>query len=51
MKAMVHSPEGNTDSFEMVASVLQGDTLAQFLFKNYLLGAFNKFPDFFCTGM
>ena len=26
MKAVVHSPKGDTDSFEMVASVLQGDT-------------------------
>ena len=31
-KAMVQSPDGNTDFFNVVAGVLQGDTLAPFLF-------------------
>ena len=28
----VHSPDGNTDYFDIVAGVLQGDTLAPYLF-------------------
>ena len=28
MKAIVHSLDGNTDFFDLVAGVLQGDTLA-----------------------
>ena len=31
-KAMVRSPDGDTDFFDIVAGVLQGDTLAPFLF-------------------
>ena len=31
-KAMVRSPDGDTDFFSVVAGVLQGDTLAPFLF-------------------
>ena len=31
-KVKVHSPDGNTDYFNIVAGVLQGDTLAQYLF-------------------
>ena len=38
----VHSPDGNTDYFDIVAGVLQGDTLAP-----YIRGAYDKFPDFF----
>ena len=33
MKAMVHSPDGNTDFFDIVTGVLQGDTWAFYLFK------------------
>ena len=31
-KAMIRSPEGKTDVFDIVTEVLQGDTLAAFLF-------------------
>ena len=31
-KAMVHSPDGNTDHFNVVTEVLQGDRLTPFLF-------------------
>ena len=31
-KVKVHSPDGNTDYFDIVAGVLQGDTLAPYLF-------------------
>ena len=31
-KVKVHAPDGNTDYFDIVASVLQGDTLAPYLF-------------------
>ena len=31
-KVKVHSPDGDTDYFNMVADVLQGDTLAPYLF-------------------
>ena len=34
--AMVHSLGGNTDFFEVVAGVLQGDTLAPYIFIIYL---------------
>ena len=30
-KAMIHSPDDNTDFFDIVTGVLQGDTLASFL--------------------
>ena len=36
MKAAVHSPDGNMDFFDIVATVLQGDTLAPYLFMIYL---------------
>jgi hypothetical protein len=29
---MVHSPDGDTDFFDITTGVLQGDTLAPFLF-------------------
>ena len=32
MKVKVHSPDGNTDFFDIVADVLQGDMLAPYLF-------------------
>ena len=32
MKVKVHSPDGDTDFFDIVAGVLQGDTLALYLF-------------------
>ena len=32
MKAMVCSPDGNTDFFNIVTRVLQGDTLVRYLF-------------------
>ena len=32
MKAMVHSPNGDSDFFEIVTGVLEGDILAPFLF-------------------
>ena len=32
MKATVHSPDGDTNFFNIVAGVLQGDTLASYLF-------------------
>ena len=32
MKTLVHSPDGNTDFFKIAAEVLQGDTLAPYLF-------------------
>ena len=32
MKVKVHSPDGGTDFFDIVAGVLQGDTLALYLF-------------------
>ena len=31
-KVKVHSPDGNTDYFDIIAGVLQGDTLAPYLF-------------------
>ena len=31
-KVKVHSPDGDTEYFNIVASVLQGDTLAPYLF-------------------
>ena len=31
-KSMVRSPDGDTDFFDILAGVLQGDTLAPFLF-------------------
>ena len=31
-KVKIHSPDGNTDYFNIVAGVLQGDTLALYLF-------------------
>ena len=31
-KVKVHSPDGNTDYFDIVAGVLQGDTLGPYLF-------------------
>ena len=31
-KAIVRSPDGDTDFFDIVAGVLQGDTLATYLF-------------------
>ena len=31
-KVKVHSPDGDIDSFDIIASVLQGDTLAPYLF-------------------
>ena len=41
-EAMVHSPDGDTDFFDIVAGVLQGDILAQYLFiicQDYILRA------------
>ena len=35
-KVKVHSPDGDTDYFDIVAGVLQGDTLAPYLFVIYL---------------
>ena len=35
-KVKVHSPDGDTDYFNIVAGVLQGDTLAPYLFIIYL---------------
>ena len=32
IKAMVRSPDGYTDFFDIVAGVLQGDTLAPYIF-------------------
>ena len=32
MKAMICSPDGDTDFFDIVVGVLQGDTLVSFLF-------------------
>ena len=32
MKVKVYSPDGDTDYFDIVADVLQGDTLAPYLF-------------------
>ena len=31
-KVKVHSPDGDTDYFDIVAGVLQGDTLAPYLY-------------------
>ena len=31
-KAMVHSPDGETDFFQIISGVLQGDTLVPYLF-------------------
>ena len=39
-KVKVHSPDGDTDYFDIIASVLQGDTLAPYLFiicQDYIL--------------
>ena len=36
MKVKVRSPDGDTDYFNIVAGVLQGDTLAPYLFINCL---------------
>ena len=39
-KAMVHSPDSNTDNFNIVTGILQGDTLAPFrliIFLDYVL--------------
>ena len=33
-KVKVHSPDGDTDFFNIVSSVMQEDTLASYLFKN-----------------
>ncbi len=35
-KVKVHSPDGDTDNFDIVAGVLQGDTLAPYLFIIFL---------------
>ena len=32
MKVKIHSPDGDTNYFDIVAGVLQGDTLAPYLF-------------------
>ena len=32
MKVKIHFPDGDTDYFDIVAGVLQGDTLAPYLF-------------------
>ena len=32
MEAMLHSPDGNTEFFNIFSGVLQGDTLASYLF-------------------
>ena len=32
MKVKAHSPDSNTDFFDIVAKVLQGDTFAPYLF-------------------
>ena len=32
MKVKVHSPDGDTDFFDIVAGILQGDTLASYFF-------------------
>ena len=32
MKAMIRSPNSNTDFFDIIAEILQGDTWAPFLF-------------------
>ena len=40
MKAMVHLPDRDTDFFDIIAGVLQGDTLTPYLFihsLNYVL--------------
>ena len=34
-KLKVHSPDGDTDFLDIVASVMQGDPLASYRFKNY----------------
>ena len=34
-KAMVHSPNGNTDFFDIVTGILQENTLAPFIFTIY----------------
>ena len=48
-KVKVHSPDGDTDNFDIVAGVLQGDTLAPYLFiicLNYMLRmSTNKMKD------
>ena len=31
-KATVHSPDGDTDFFDIVAGILQGDTLTPYMF-------------------
>ena len=45
MKVKVHSPDGDTDYFNIVAGVLQGDTLAPYLFIIYLDYMLRKFID------
>ena len=35
-KVKVHSPDGDTDYFDIVAGVLQGNTLAPYMFIIYL---------------
>ena len=40
MKVKVHSPDGDTDYFDIIVGVLQGDTLAPYLFiicQDYML--------------
>ena len=54
----VRSQDGDTEYFDIVPGVLQGDTLAPYLFiicLDYVLwtsiqGTLNKFPDFFRMG-
>ncbi len=43
-KVKVHSLDGNTDYFDIIAGVLQGDTLAPYLFicLDYVLRTSNK---------
>ena len=45
-KTMIHSPDGNTDFFDIFTGVLQGDTLASFPFIIWLhtmsINTYNK---------
>ena len=47
MKVKVHSPDGDTDFFDIVAGVLQEDTLAWYLFIIYLDNVFRTSIDTF----
>ena len=45
IKVKIHSSDGDTDYFDIVAGVLQGDTLAPYLFIICLRTSFDKIKE------